>query len=150
MLWKALGTLAAGQNDPAAARQAFTEWARLQPDSPESRASLFELALASGDEAEVEALKSVGGPKAPYWRIARVEQILRARPVPKDDAPREAGRLDEAGRLIQEAPRRTTPSCRPPTCSRAGWLSGVTEPTGQSPPTSGRAHSRGDAPRSAR
>jgi tetratricopeptide (TPR) repeat protein len=106
MLWKALGELAAGQNDPAAARQAFTEWARLQPDSPGPRASLFELALASGDEAavqaEVEALKSVGGPKAPYWRIARVEQILRARPGPQDDAPRGAGRLDEAGRLIRE------------------------------------------------
>ena len=105
-LWKALGELAAGQNDPAAARQAFTEWARLQPDSPEPRAALFELALASGDEAavqaEVEALKAIGGPKAPYWRIARVEQILRARPGPREDAPREAGRLDEAGRLIQE------------------------------------------------
>ena len=105
-LWKALGDLAIGQGDLIAARHAFTEWARLQPDNPEPRMALFDLALTSGDQAaihaEVEAMKDIGGPKAPYWRLARVEELLRARPDPTAEPSREASRLDEADRLIRE------------------------------------------------
>ena len=60
------------------------EWAELQPDNPEPRIALLDLAIAAGDEAairaEVEALKDVGGPRGHYWRLARVEDLLRDRP----------------------------------------------------------------------
>lgn len=111
-IWKALGELAVRQSDPASARHAFGEWARLQPDSPEPRAALLELALASGDDkairAAVDAFKSIGGPRAPYWRIARVEELLRtpsdaeSKSTSSENASKRSSRLDEAERLIRE------------------------------------------------
>jgi tetratricopeptide (TPR) repeat protein len=113
-LWKALGELAVRQSDPASARHAFGEWARLQGDSPEPRAALLELALAGGDDdairAAVDAFKSIGDPRAPYWRIARVEELLRTRSdadagskaKSSEDASKRSARFDEAERLIRE------------------------------------------------
>lgn len=99
-IWKALGELAAKQGDLVAARHAYGEWVRLRPDSPEPRAAQLELAMNAGDAAAIRAavdgLKGIGGPKAPYWRLARVEELLRGTNV-------DAKQLDEAATLIQEA-----------------------------------------------
>jgi tetratricopeptide (TPR) repeat protein len=97
LLLKAEGELAAGQDDQAGTRRAYTAWARLRSDDPEPRIGLVDLAIAARDEtarrAAVDALEEVGGP---YWRLARVAELLCARP----DAPLGSPRLDEAARLI--------------------------------------------------
>ena len=97
MLLKAEGELAAGQDDQAGACRAYTAWAQLRCDDPEPRMGLVDLAIAAGDEAAlravVDALKDVGGPRGPYWRLARVAELLCDRP----GAPPVAPRLDEAG-----------------------------------------------------
>jgi tetratricopeptide (TPR) repeat protein len=102
-VWKALGALHAGQNDPAAARRAYAEYARLRPDDAEPRLLLLDLAIGSGDESAiaeaVESLKGLGGPDSPHWRLARVQELLRERRRQSPDP----ARLDEAARLIGEA-----------------------------------------------
>ncbi len=102
VLLKAEGELAVSQDDQAGARRAYTEWARLRGDDPEPRMGLVDLAIAAGDEAAlraaVDALKAVGGSRGPYWRLARVAELLCDRP----GAPPDATRLDEAARLIRE------------------------------------------------
>jgi tetratricopeptide (TPR) repeat protein len=101
-LLKVEAELAAGQDDPAAVRRAYAEWARLRADDPEPRMALVDLAIATGDpqalRAAVDALKDVGGPQSPYWRLARVAELLCDQP----GAPPAAARLDEAARLIRE------------------------------------------------
>ena len=96
LLWKTLGDFDRARGDLSAARQAYNAWIELQPDNPEPRLSLVDLAITSDDpsaiSAAVEALKGVGGPKSQAWRIARVEQLLRAK----------SEKLDEAETLIKE------------------------------------------------
>lgn len=106
-IWKALGELAVRQGDPASARHAYGEWARLRAESPEPRAALLELAINGGDavaiRAAVDALKGVGGPNAPYWRLARIEELLRDPAGGTTPAPApSSARLDEAAALIRE------------------------------------------------
>ena len=82
-LWKTLGDYYMAQNDLANARKAFTEWAKLSPEAPEPRMMLFDLALATNDEelikAELEAMRNVGGSESIYFRLARVQDLLRDR-----------------------------------------------------------------------
>jgi len=105
-LWKALGELYRARDDPAAARSAFSEWARLQPENPEPKIALLDLALAANDDAAValavESVRGLGGPKAYYWRLARVQDLLRERKGEAPDAGRDAGRLAEAEALTKE------------------------------------------------
>ena len=105
-IWKALGEFALGQSDTTGAVQAYREWSRLQPDNPEPRVTLLDLALATGDDiairAEVEGMKEVGGPNSPYWRMARVQELLRDHPNEPPDAPRDTRRLIEAAGLVDE------------------------------------------------
>ncbi|WP_406701323.1 tetratricopeptide repeat protein (plasmid) [Singulisphaera sp. Ch08] len=104
-IWKTLGELAVKQDDRVAARHAFGQWAKLQPNSPEPRAALLELAMNAGDDAairaEVDALKGIGGPKAPYWRLARIDELLRDHSSESTGASKEA-RFNEAATLIRE------------------------------------------------
>jgi tetratricopeptide (TPR) repeat protein len=83
-LWRTLGDYYLAQNDATNARKAFVEWAKLSPDAPEPRMLLLDLALNSGDEdlirSEVEAMRSVGGSESIYYRLARVQDLLRERP----------------------------------------------------------------------
>ena len=105
-LWKALGEYYAAQSDLAAARDAYQEYSRLEPNNPEPRILLLDLALTAGDDAairiEVSALKAFGGPNSLYWRLARVRELLRDRPQGKAEPAEEASRLEEAERLVQE------------------------------------------------
>src|SRR5262249_29383049 len=106
LLWKALGDFYTAQGELTDARAAFEQWARLEPDNPEPRVSLFQLAAAADADAAVaraiDALKGVGGANAYYWRSAKVEDLLRRRPRESPDAGRDAKRLDEAERLVKE------------------------------------------------
>ena len=83
-LWRAIGEFHLTQADPANARRAYLEWAKLQPDIPEPRVALLNLAIESGDDpaiaAEVEALRRIGGPGSVPWKVARAEYLLRDRP----------------------------------------------------------------------
>jgi tetratricopeptide (TPR) repeat protein len=106
-IWKSLGEFYQSQSDVLSARKAFGEWARLQPDIAEPRFALLNLAIGIGDrkamEAEVDALKAIGGTSSLYWKIARSELLLQSKPPangPKD--PEEAARLDEVGQLVKE------------------------------------------------
>jgi len=105
-IWKALGELSLNQADFLAARQAFEEWARVQPVSAEPRIALLNLAIQAGDEsaieAEVAALKTIGGAEAPYWRVARVEALLRDRTGAPPDPAQQAAGFEEAGRIVKE------------------------------------------------
>ena len=105
-LWKALGEYYASQSDLPSARDAYRQYARLEPNNPEPHILLLDLALAAGDDAavgeEVAALKALGGPNRLYWRLARVQELLHARPGEKADPDAEAGRLAEADGLVRE------------------------------------------------
>ena len=109
LLWKTLGDsyLARKQSDKA--RSAYDEWVRLQPENPEARLALVELALATGDEPAiaraVDAVRGVGGPRGYHWRLARTEDLLRERPREAPDRDRTAARLAEAETLIREIQR---------------------------------------------
>ena len=110
-LLKTLGEFHQTQGDRAAARQAFLDWSAIQPDAVDPHLTLLNLAIDAGDErgvdAEVEALKAIGGPKSLYWKIAKAEQLLQAR-TGSTIAP---DRLREAGELVEEikaaAPRQS-------------------------------------------
>ncbi len=101
-LCKAIGEFHQTQGDRAAARLAFLDWAGLRSDSIEPRLALLNLAIDAGDrraiDAEVEALKVIGGPRSLYWKIAKAESLLRDRSGAKTPA----ADLDEAARLIAE------------------------------------------------
>ncbi len=101
-LAKAQGEFHLGQGDRVAARQAFLEWASLQPESIDPHLTLLNLAIEAVDDRsvglEVEALKAIGGPSSLYWKVARAEALLRDRP----GLPPSPAMLDEAARLVAE------------------------------------------------
>lgn len=103
-VWKALGDLHAAQRNPDEARRAYAQWADALPDDPLPRLFLLELALAADDraaaDAQIAALKGLGGQGGLYWRVARVQELLRPVPGEGDEA-REA-RLAEAERLVAQ------------------------------------------------
>ncbi|WP_422931941.1 tetratricopeptide repeat protein [Singulisphaera sp. PoT] len=105
-IWKALGELYTNQADFPNARHAYEEWARLQPNSAQPRIALLNLAIRQGDEAamkaEIEAMRKIGGEDAPYWRIAKVESLLRDRSGEPPDPAQQAAGFTEAGRIIAE------------------------------------------------
>ncbi len=105
-IWKALGEFYLNQSDMAAAHHAFEEWARLQPGSADPRVALLNMALKSGDEAairtEVDAMKTIGGPETPYWRVAKAEALLRDRAGEPPDPAQQMAEFEEASRLIRE------------------------------------------------
>ncbi|MBY0396172.1 MAG: tetratricopeptide repeat protein, partial [Thermoleophilia bacterium] len=104
ILWKTLGDLYQARREFPAARSAFEEWAKLQPENPDPRVSLVLLAIDAGDEPAIaeaiKAVRDVTGNDGYYWRYARVEDLLRNR---KEDAGAPpAERLAEARTLIDE------------------------------------------------
>ncbi len=105
LLWKSLGEFYQAQKDYVSAAQAFQGWAALQPENPEPRLALFQVAMLKGEDSEIkkytDELRSVGGDRSYFWRYARVEDLLRVRKGPPDDAA-DASRFDEAARLVKE------------------------------------------------
>jgi tetratricopeptide (TPR) repeat protein len=105
VIWKALGEYHQAQRDLVAARRAFEEWSRLQPDSAEPHLSLLNLAVARDDlaamEAEVAAIKSISGTGNLLWKIARAEYLLQLKPKAPDDT-EDKTRLAEVKSLIKE------------------------------------------------
>ena len=106
LVWKTLGEFYQAKGDFDSARGSFEAWAKLNPENPEPRLALVEVAFAAGDEAAVgkaiESLRGVGGPKSYYWRFARVEDLIRTRPKEAPDADRDGKRLREAEALVKE------------------------------------------------
>lgn len=109
LLWKSMGDSCLARKQFDKARAAFEEWARLQPENPEPRMALVELALARGDEpaiaGAVEAVREVGGAGSYHWRLARAKDLLRERPDESPDAARDQARLVEAETLIGQVER---------------------------------------------
>ena len=101
-LARALGEFHLGRGDRPAARLAWLDWAALEPESIDPRLALLNLAIAAGDDravdAEVEALKAIGGPSSVFWKVARAESLLRDRP----GSPPSPAMLDEAAGLVAE------------------------------------------------
>ncbi len=107
IIWKAMGEYHQAQRDYIAARRSFEEWARLQPDSTEPHLALLNLAVVSNDvaamEAQVDAMKAIGGTNSLFWKIARGEFLLQLKPKEiGDKAPEDKARLAEAEALIKE------------------------------------------------
>jgi tetratricopeptide (TPR) repeat protein len=101
-LCKALGEFHQTQGDRAASRLAFLQWATLRPDAIDPHLALLNLAIEAGDlrsiDAEVDALKAIGGPRSIYWKIARAEGLLYQR----TGVALPAANLEEAARLVEE------------------------------------------------
>jgi tetratricopeptide (TPR) repeat protein len=106
LLWKNLGDFYKAQKAFGSARDAYDEWAKLQPENPEPRIAQFELALAGGDDAAIakalDAVKDVSGLRGYYVKLVRVQDLLRDRPGEAPDAARDARRLEEAKTLVDE------------------------------------------------
>ena len=98
-LARALGEFHRDRGRLAAARLAFLEWASLAPEAIDPHLALLNLAVEAGDaravDAEVEALRAIGGPSSPLWKIARAETLLRDRTAPP-------AALEEVARLAAE------------------------------------------------
>jgi tetratricopeptide (TPR) repeat protein len=98
-LVRALGEFQRNRGRRDAARLAFLEWAALAPEAIDPHLALLNLAVEAGDaravDAEVEALRVIGGPSSPYWKIARAEALLRDRSAP-------LAALEEVSRLAAE------------------------------------------------
>ena len=106
-IWRALGAFHQTQRDLAAAKTAFEEWSRLQPDSAEPHLALLNLAVASDDvaamEGQVAAIKAISGSDNVLWKIARAEYLLQVKPkAPNDAAPEDKTRLAEVESLVKE------------------------------------------------
>ena len=105
-LWKTLGEFYQARKDFPSAKASFEEWGKLQPENPDPKLALVELALAAGNEADiakaVENVRQISGEKAYFWRYARVEDLLRDRPGEAPDAARDAKRLADAQSLATE------------------------------------------------
>jgi tetratricopeptide (TPR) repeat protein len=101
MILKAVGDLHRRLNDPAAARKAYAEWAKLAPKDPQPHLMILELALAADDgraiKEEVAALDAIGGVSRPM-----AEALVLLRDSPGDDKDARAKRLDEAEAKVRK------------------------------------------------
>jgi tetratricopeptide (TPR) repeat protein len=103
LLWSALGDLRRSEGDLAAAREAYTHWAELEPKNPRPRLLLLDLALDTGQQTEVEkALTAIDGLEGATGLAARALVKLADRPGVDDSAEARRQRLDEAQRLIEQ------------------------------------------------
>jgi tetratricopeptide (TPR) repeat protein len=77
----ALGRLLAGQGDMAGARQAYNRASDIEPEDPQPRLELLELALGAGDDDAiheiVEALYRRGGENDLGFQLAKAAELVR-------------------------------------------------------------------------
>lgn len=101
-VWKALGDLYAEQRNPVEARRAYGQWADALPDDPLPHLFLLELALDDGDrpaaDKQIARIKEISGQDGFFWRIARVQELLRS--LPGESAEDREARYAEAETLI--------------------------------------------------
>lgn len=80
VIYRALGDLLLQQKDLAGANRAYESWRELNPTDPTPLLSLVQVALAGTSDQEirrrVDALKGAD-PKDVYWRLARIQELLR-------------------------------------------------------------------------
>ena len=112
-LARAKGELLRELGDRDGCRDAYLEWARLEPRSPKPGLALLDLAQIDHDEQAaklgLEALDAVGGDKEPYGMAARAFNLLRTDPAHPDRPPLE--KLDKAEDLVHTL-RAEAPSLR--------------------------------------
>jgi len=117
-LFSQLAALSLARGDREEAERLWTAAAAKQPDDPQARSALFDLAADSGDvakaEAAAEALAQVAGEKSPPGRVARaavgilaVRKALASRheagAAMPELSPQERARLDTCRNLLIEA-----------------------------------------------
>ena len=80
VVYRALGDLLLQQRDLGGAVKAYEAWKLLQPTDPAPSLALVQVALAGTNDAEirrrVDALKGLDS-KDVYWRLARIQELLR-------------------------------------------------------------------------
>ena len=117
LLHRTLGEFHQGRKDYVAARREYEEWARLQPESPDPRVALLNLASALDDgpamEEQARAIREIVGPDALIGKVVRAEVLLKLKPRSDDGRSGEdKARLDEVAKLVAEikaaAPRQAT------------------------------------------
>lgn len=100
-LLRTLGELHSKQNDPAAARRAYAEWARLAPNDPQPQLNVLELSLAAGDEDTARTATAALEKLGPFHaQIAHAMVLMAERPSQPRGSKERAGRLEEAGRIL--------------------------------------------------
>jgi tetratricopeptide (TPR) repeat protein len=103
-VWIALGQLEVDHGNSDAARQAYTEWAQLQPEDSRPRLVLLELALNEENEtavrALVEDLRRIGGTDDVAYRLGRAKQLLWERDAARPPEGSRDRSLEEAGKLV--------------------------------------------------
>ncbi|MGE3822292.1 MAG: tetratricopeptide repeat protein, partial [Isosphaeraceae bacterium] len=121
-IWIALGQIETARGDDEAARQAYAEWARLQPEDPRPRLVLLELALTEGNETAIKTLvqelrlsaidpRERGTPNSPVaaaqanrdlaYRLAHAKELIWERDKAKPPEGSRDEQLEEAGRLVE-------------------------------------------------
>lgn len=128
-IWIALGQIESARGDHEAARQAYAEWARLQPEDPRPKLVLLELALTEGNETAIKTLVQEirlsaidpadrGTPNSPAavsqssrdlaYRLSHAKELLWERDKAKPPEGSRDEQLELAGRLVdsvlEEAP----------------------------------------------
>jgi tetratricopeptide (TPR) repeat protein len=100
-LLRTLGELHTKQNDPAAARRAYAEWAKLVPNDPQPQLNVLELALAAGDEEAARTATAALEKLGPFHaQIAHAMLLMAERPGQPRGSKERASRLDEADRIL--------------------------------------------------
>lgn len=82
-VYKALGDLLLQQKDLIGATKAYESWQALKPTDPAPALSLVQVALTGADDElirrRVDAVKGKD-PRDVYWRLARIQELLRIPP----------------------------------------------------------------------
>lgn len=98
-IYKALGDLLLKQKDLIGATKAYESWQALKPSDPAPLLSLVQVALTGADDElihrRVEALKGKD-PKDVYWRLARIQELLRIPPQDVQKPEKLDARMTEA------------------------------------------------------
>ncbi len=104
-VYRALGNLLLRQKDLNGATKAFEAWQLLIPNDPAPALALVQVALTGADESlirkRVDALKGKDS-RDVYWRLARIQELLRIPPEDVQKPEKLEERLTEALKFSNE------------------------------------------------
>lgn len=104
-VYRALGDLLLSQKDLNGATLAYESWEKLNPKDPSPALALVQVALAGADEdlitRRVEALKGKDS-RDVFWRMARIQQLLRIPPEDIQNPERLEQRLNDSLKFANE------------------------------------------------
>ena len=103
-LFRELGDILRGLGDRPGARNAYSEWARLSPNSPNPALILLSLGQIDGDDEAarlgLQALRDMGRIEEPYGMAAQALELLRA--DPSRPGPPPAERINKAEEIVRK------------------------------------------------